>query len=225
MLITTEAVLAMRCPECGKLEVHDISRFAFSGGKSLQINCSCGTAKLVIRAGRRSYWLQVSCVVCETRHQQEIAGKALWNSGVTRLFCPEVEMELGYIGSELEVREVVKSSEVDLEALIEEFEQEDYFHNPLIMCDVLNCLHDIASSGALYCQCDSQRIEVNVFPDRLELHCKNCDGIYIIYAENEEDLEVIQQVDTIELSKHGFKCLDSLVSTSKVRKTRRRRKT
>jgi len=225
MLIATEAVLAMRCPECGKLEFHTISRFAFSGSKSVQINCSCGTAKLVITAGNHLYWLQVSCVVCETRHQQEITGKALWNGGVTCLFCPEVEMELGYIGSEPEVREVVKNNEVNFEALFEEFEQENYFHNPSVMCDVLNRLHDIASSGALYCQCDSQRIEVNVFPDRLELHCKNCDGIYIIYAENEEDLEVIRQVSTIELSKHGFKCMDSLVSTNKAKKTRRRRKT
>ena len=47
MRIDTNAVLAMRCPECGKMEYHNFSRFSFSRGKAFHITCSCGATKLI----------------------------------------------------------------------------------------------------------------------------------------------------------------------------------
>lgn len=224
MLIAANAVLAMRCPECGKMEIHDFSRFAFARGKTVHINCSCGAVKLIVSTKNlSSYWLHVSCVVCETKHLREIPGKSLWSGEVTCLSCQDTGLELGYIGPEAMVREIAFDYEQELEALVKEFGCDGYFHNSEIMYEVLNCLHDIAEQGALYCQCGNHKIEVDIFPDRLELHCKNCDSINIIYAETEEDLKVIQQVDTIELARHGFKFLDSLSSTGKLKKPRRKR--
>lgn len=224
MLIATNAVLAMRCPECGKMEIHDFSRFSFAKGKTVHINCSCGATKLIVGTkNHASYWLQVPCVVCETKHLIEVSGKSLWSGGVAFLSCQETDLELGYIGPESKISEMTSIREQELEALVDEFAGDGYFHNPEIMYEVLNCLHDIAERGALYCQCGNHKIEVDIFPDRLELHCKNCDSINIIYAETEEDLKVIQQVETIELARHGFKCLDSLANTGKPKKTRRKR--
>ncbi|MDD4169235.1 MAG: hypothetical protein PHD36_03085, partial [Desulfotomaculaceae bacterium] len=106
--------------------------------------------------------------------------------------------------------------------LLDELESYSYFHNPAIMYEVLDCMYDIANEGELYCQCGDFKIEVDIFPDRLELHCRNCDSINIVYAETEEDLSVIQQIDSIELAMHGFKCLDSVASTGKLKKMRRK---
>ena len=93
------------------------------------------------------------------------------------------------------------------------------------MYEVLNCLHDIAEPGAVYCQCGNHDVEVDIFPDRLELHCKGCDSVNIIYAETEDDLNVIRKVDTIELTRNGFNCLDSLANSGKPgKKNKRRRK-
>jgi len=224
VLIATNAALAMRCPECGKMGIHDFSRFAFAKGRAVHVNCSCGAAKLVVNTkNRSSYWFQVSCVVCEAKHLLEIPGKSLWSGEVTRLVCQDTDFELGYIGPEPVVREIAFDYEEELEALVKEFGCDGYFHNPEIMYDVLNCLHDIAEQGDLYCQCGNHKIEVDIFPDRVELQCKSCDSINIIYAETEEDLKVIQQVDTIELARHGFKFLDSLSSIGKIKKSRRKR--
>lgn len=224
MLIATNAVLAMRCPECGKMEFHSFSRFAFSRGKAVSINCSCGATKLIVNTkNHASYWLQVPCVVCETKHLREISGKILWSGEVICLSCQDTDLELGHIGPESKVSEMTSSHEQELEALVDEFGCDGYFHNSEIMYEVLNCLHEIAEQGALYCQCGNHKIEVDIFPDRLELQCKNCDSINIIYAETEEDLNVIQQVDTIELARHGFKCLDSLSNSDKPKKDRRKR--
>jgi hypothetical protein len=224
MLITTNAIMAMRCPDCGKMEYHDFSRFAIYKSRTVNIKCSCGAVKLIINTKNNSfYWLQIPCLVCETKHFIEISGKSLWSGDITRLSCQDTELELGYIGPESKVRQIISDQEQELEALVDEINCDGYFHNSNIMYEVLNCLHEIAEQGELYCQCGNYKIEVELFPDCLELHCKNCDSINIIYAETEEDLNVIRQVESIELARHGFKCLDSLASTSKPKKARRKR--
>ncbi|MCL6635466.1 MAG: hypothetical protein K6T29_06825 [Peptococcaceae bacterium] len=224
MIVATDAVLAMRCPECGKLEYHDFSRFSFSAGKAVSISCSCGITKLVVSTRDcSSYRLVVPCLVCETRHVREVPGRVLWSGGLFTLACPDTDLDLGYIGGEKAVKEKIAAGEEEMEALVEEFGCDGYFHNAKIMFEVLNCLHEIADHGALYCQCGNKKIEVDLFPDRLELHCKNCDSINIIYAETEDDLKVIQQVDTIELARHGFKFLDSKANAEKLKKNKRKR--
>lgn len=224
MLITTNAVLAMRCPECGKMDFHDFNRFLFRRGENITVNCSCGATKLIVSTkDYNSYWFQIPCVICETKHLKEIPGKLLWSGEVTCLSCQDTGLELGHIGPEQEVREIVFAYEQELEELIYEFGCDGYFHNSEVMYEVMNCLHDIAGQGALYCRCGNRKIDIDIFPDRLELHCKDCDSISIIYAETEEDLRVIQQVEFIELERNGFNCLDSLSSTGKLKKTRRKK--
>lgn len=223
MLVATSAVLAMRCPECGKMDVHKLSRFSLPKGKTVSVNCSCGASKFDIIKNRSGFLLKFACMVCETKHFLDVSGKVLWSDGVTSLFCQETGMELGSFGPADKIDEIVFRHEQEMENLLEELEDDSYFHNPEIMYEVLNCLHHIADQGELSCQCGDYKIEVDIFPDRLELHCGNCDSINIVYAETEEDLKVIQQVDSIELTMHGFKCLDSLSSTGKLKKMRRKR--
>ena len=220
MPIETEKVLAMRCSECGKLDQHRIRRFDIGQSKNLDIKCSCGSVKLVI--GTRdcsSYRVKVTCVYCDGFHYHVLSGKRIWNStGVIELFCSETGLELGCIGHEDAVRKVAKGREKELEALVEEFGRDEYFHNSQVVYEVLRCLQHIAEKGSLYCQCGNSQIGVDIFPDRLELQCNKCDSVNIIYAETDEDLQVIQQLDEIELSKNGFDYLDSLVRTGKPKK-------
>ncbi|HOV79217.1 MAG TPA: hypothetical protein PK728_03860 [Bacillota bacterium] len=224
MPVATSTILAIRCHECGKMDFHDFSRFSFAKGESVHVKCTCGATKLIVSTKKySSYWLQIPCVVCETKHLKEYSGKALWSGDVVCLTCQDTELELGHIGPISKIREMTAGHEQELEALIDEFGCDSFFHNSKIMYEVLNCLHVITERGALYCQCGNYRIEVDIFPDRLELQCKSCGSINIIYAETEEDLKVIQQVETIELARNGFNCLDSLANSGKIKKTRRKR--
>ncbi|AEG61914.1 hypothetical protein [Desulforamulus ruminis] len=228
MLLNTVTTLAIRCPECGALEFHNLSRFAFSGRRSLQVTCSCGAFLLgIVRKKSHSYWLQIPCVVCESKHLKEISGVRLWSGEPFDFICPDSGLELGFIGRAEEVKDLAQTLDTGLEALIDEIGYDEYFNNPEVMHQVMQCLQEIADNGGLFCQCGNSRIEVEVFLDRLELHCKECDSVNIIYAETEEDLKVIQEVETIELTRHGFKCLDSLSnssnSTKPTKKTRRKR--
>lgn len=227
MIIETGALLAMRCPECGKLDYHKLSRFDFGLRKKVEVTCKCGFVKLVVNTkDRKNYVLQVPCVVCESKHLRSISARRFWSGEVNYLFCQETGLELGYLGPDEEVRELAEAQEESIESLAGDFDGEDrYFNNSEIMYEVLNCLHDIAEQGSLYCQCGNLDVEVDIFPDRLELHCKECDSINIIYAETEDDLRVIKGVDTIELTRNGFGYLDSLANMDKTgKKTKRKRK-
>lgn len=223
MLIATDAVLTMRCPECGKIDMHNFSRFAFPRGKAVSIECSCGAVKLLVQRKNAGYLLKLACMFCETSHLFEIPGRVLWSGEVYRLSCREMGLVVGNIGPMAKIGELMMSQVQEWGTLFNDAACESYFHNAKIMFEALNRLHDIADSGELYCQCGNHKIEVDIFPDRLELHCKNCDSINIVYAETEEDLHVIRQVDFIELAQHGFKCLDSLANAGKLKKTRRTR--
>lgn len=212
MLITTSTVLAMRCSECGKLQFHKLSLFYFSGCRTLEIKCSCGATLSSITKKRGSYRLQLSCVICEHKHQYQISGSKMWSAQLFNLYCPETGLELGHIGPEEKVEQAVLNSDSDLELLLEQFDGDDYFNNSSIMYQVINRLHDIAEKNGLYCQCGNNYIELEIFPDRVELKCKQCGSVNIIYAETEEDLNVIQGIECIELARHGFKFLDSLAN-------------
>lgn len=220
MPVETEKVLAMRCPECGKLDYHSIRRFAISRSANLSIKCSCGALKLGITTANRSeYRVKVACVYCEGFHHQAMSGKRIWGSEeVTGFFCPDTGLDLGHIGAEEAVRQAVRGREKELEVLVDEFGRDEYFHNSRIMYEALRCLQIIAEKGTLNCQCGNHQIGVDIFPDRLELHCNKCDSVNIVYAETDDDLEVIQQVEEIELSRNGFEYLDSLVRTGKTKK-------
>ena len=226
MLIATDRVLAMRCPVCGKLEYHNLSRFWFSDHEAVQVICSCGVVKLVIESSAGSkYWsMNISCVVCEDNHVHKISGKNLWQGEkVICLFCHDTGLELGYWGTMLEVKSAIAQKDDEISILLNEITKDDYFINSEVMYDVIHCLHEIADRGLLYCQCGNDEIEMEIFAERLELHCKGCDSINIIYAENDDDLKFIRQIEKIELPRNGFKFLDSLASV-KNKKTRRRRK-
>lgn len=220
MLIATETMLAMRCPECGKLEFHRLSRFAFSGGRSVQFACSCGTTKLNVSARKKGEILfQVGCVACEVMHVRTISGQLVWLPKVVIFSCQETGLELGYMGPFEEIRQLVRNQK-EVKLLFSELTGEDYFHNSEIMCQVLTYIHELAEQGLIYCQCGNYNIEIDVFPDRLELQCAKCNGVSIIYAETEEDLSIVQQVDELELIKDGLGFLGSLVHPGITKKNR-----
>lgn len=227
MVITTDVLLGMRCPDCGKLDYHRLSRFSFSGGQRVDIKCACGAIKLSVGTrNHKDYLLQLPCVVCETNHALSVGSGMLWRGEVVYLYCQETGLDLGFLGPEEDVRMLCAAYEESMEALAREFEKEDeYFHSPEIMYEVLNRLHDIAEQGTLYCQCGNVDVDVDIFPDRLELNCQDCGSVNIIYAETEEDLRVIRSTEAIELTRSGFKCLDSVANTGKPgKKNRRKRK-
>jgi len=208
------------------MEYHALSRFAFSNSKLVKIKCVCGFVKLTVNAKTNNsyYWLKVPCIICETQHLIKVSASKFWSEDIATLYCDETGLELACIGSAEKIKEHKSSSRGEIEALVGNFWGDDYFNNAQVMYETLNCLHDIAEKGQLYCQCGNKQISVDVFPDRLELYCSNCDTVNTIFANANEDLEIISQAGKIELVQNRPKCLDSLTGRDKNRRGYKRPK-
>ncbi|MGI5838838.1 MAG: hypothetical protein ACOX8W_04180 [bacterium] len=215
MKLLAEKYLALRCSLCGKLDYHVLSLFSFSGKKTHHIHCQCGFRKAIVGTkDHKNFWLQIPCVVCETDHLFRFTGEELWTSELEDMLCPGSGQELGFLGSESQVRAAAEFWDDETTAGFD-----DYFVNPGIMFEILNHLHDIAEKKGLYCQCGNRKIEVELYPERLELRCPQCNSCSIIYAETDDDLRVVQKFENIEMVEHGFAYLDA----SNFRPLRRRK--
>lgn len=210
MLVQTQRTIALRCPLCGRLEFNKISLFDFSGYSSIKVNCKCGFDKLLITTKNfKEFFLQLHCLICEEIHILQFERNKLWEQTTSVLRCTETGQDLGYVGSEESIEKVIRQKQDDLGSIFNNFGFDDYFTNPQVMYEVLNHLHQIAEENNLFCSCGNNQIEIDVFPEKLELHCPYCQSIHVIYAETIEDLCLVKQTRFIAMTEKGFTSFDS----------------
>ena len=101
MLVSTRTTLALRCAQCGRLDVHDLSLFAFSGSRSVRSYCSCGAAKLTIGTKGNQFWLQFPCLLCDSTHFLYFSRTEFWSPDVKPIACPETGLDVGFFGQEM----------------------------------------------------------------------------------------------------------------------------
>lgn len=205
MIITTERQIALRCPICGCLELHNLSLFAFSGKQSLTVKCVCGFKLFSLSTkDHRNYFLQYTCMICDEVHMLKLRYAQIWKNDLTPILCPATGQEMGYIGSRERLDEFVLENCQSMESIMNDIGFSDFFASPTIMVQVLAHLHRIAEEGNLYCLCGNSDIQVEVFPDKLELHCPRCNSLSIIYAESQEDLDLLRSIGIIAMTERGF---------------------
>lgn len=219
MVISTYTTVALRCPECGKMDFHVLSRFSMSGAGTEVIICECGANLLSMGRNKgKTYWLQVECSMCEDSHLFAYNYKDLWSGKLLTLVCEETGVEIGFIGPRELVRKNVQNMDKSVQEMAEELGYGEYFNNPEIMYKVLEHLHAISDTGRLYCSCSNHNLEVEVYPDRMELHCSDCGASGIIFAESFKDWETVRRLEEIVLTEGSFRYIDD--KKSKKRNTR-----
>lgn len=210
MLISTQRCLALRCPLCGRLEFHRISLFDFAGHSPVRVKCKCGFNKLSINTRNfKEFFLQMPCLICEEVHITKFTRQELLEKATSVLRCTETGQELGYVGTESSLEKIIQQKQNDIGSIVNNFGFDDYFTNPQVMFEVLNHLHQIAEQNNLFCRCGNNQIEIDVFPEKLELHCPYCQSLHIIYAETIEDLRIVKEARSIALTEKGFTSFDA----------------
>lgn len=201
MIIQATTALALRCPECGKIKYYTLSFFSFAGrNRTVRFSCDCGTPLLsVATRDRKVFYFQLDCLMCETKHLYQYFFREIWSPDVICLFCEETGIEVGFIGPRQQVKKYMAKQEKSLREMAEDLGFSDYFSNPEVMYETLDCLHKMASEGRLSCQCGSLEIEVEIFDDRVELRCSDCGAIGVIGAETKEDRKAISNTWEISL--------------------------
>lgn len=209
MLVSTLTTLALRCPDCGKIGFHALSRFSLGQCGSLKIDCECGnTVASVCRKGNHVFCLQVDCMMCDERHVYTYRSRELWQGGVIALLCEHNGAGIGFIGSREAVLNNVRKADRSVREIAEEMGYDKYFANPEIMYRVLEALHAMTDQGKMSCSCGGDQLDVEVFSDRVELSCVSCDAVGIVFAETTRDLRWLESMSEICLEAHTYRYLD-----------------
>ncbi|MCL6614002.1 MAG: hypothetical protein K6U03_05225 [Firmicutes bacterium] len=186
--------------------MHALSLFSFGRSRPLRINCACGFAKMAIFSlSHRHYLVHLGCIACSGTHQIRLGRKEFWGEEIHRFRCPKTGAELGCLGPERAILETIEAREEGIGGL----GFPDYFTEPEVMLQVLGHLKFLAENENLACQCGNRHIEVDVFPDKLELRCISCHSLLIVYAETQEDLVAVRRMPRIVMSERGFASIDA----------------
>ena len=203
MVISAVSTLALYCPRCGKIELHNVSRFAINNAEC-QLICSCGQVQGAISgAGRRQYLLDIPCVVCETNHLIFLDSNLFRQPKASKIYCDQANLELGFVGNPEAVAATIARHKQEVASLASEMAgQSDgaEIENSQILLEILNKIHDIAEQGGVYCSCGNTDVEVDVLVDAVELSCPLCEGRMLISAKDEQDLARLSARGVIELA-------------------------
>jgi len=207
MIIPVVSFMAIRCPSCGRLQIRPLSLPACRHGQEVTIDCCCQAPLFSYTLGEeRSFRILLHCLLCEGIHSVSVSLKQLADHAVVPITCEVAASEVAYIGPKDRLRSTTRVQERRLRELIRDLGKGNYFNNPEVMYRVLQHLHQLALSGRLYCHCGNNDIEVEIFPDHLELHCPECEATGSVMAESREDLTALKKIREIELVGHGFRC-------------------
>ncbi|TWH46941.1 hypothetical protein [Sporomusa sp. KB1] len=203
MVISAVSTLALYCPRCGKIELHNVSRFAINNA-AYQLVCSCGQVQGAISsAGRRQYLLDIPCVVCETNHLIFLDSNLFRQPKVSKIYCDQANLELGFIGKTEAITATIAKHKQEVASLASEMAGQadgSGIENSQILLEILNKIHDIAEQGGVYCSCGNTDVDVDVLVDAVELSCPQCEGRLLISAKDEQALARLSAMEVLEIA-------------------------
>lgn len=215
MLINTSIAVAIRCDTCGRLKVHTISLFDFVSNQKMKLACECHHTNAIINTqDRKTFWIEIPCFACQDTHVFTYSMKQFFKSNIISR-CIETGMEIGYIGKHKDVQKLLSEQERNSYKTIDELGFYDYFDNSDVVMQSISKIRELELNDKVFCDCGYGDIEINLFPDRIELNCLNCNSIQMIYAENEEDLKNLANKESIILNQHSFGCIDAINQNKK----------
>ena len=200
MVLELANLFAMRCPACGRLGTDPVNIFDLSGKSQKHLSCGCGSEKAVIwRNDKKKIGIRYYCIICEVTHRKLISASKFWSKDELHSFhCLKTGLNLGYYGPYHLIRAELDRQQAELNSMADELGFED-FVDPELMLEILDYLHDLAASGRLVCACDSKDINVELFFDRVELNCNDCQASLNVPAASREDIKHLRSCSEVVL--------------------------
>lgn len=176
-------------------------------------SCKCGEENILFRKkDKNTYNITIKCFDCEMEHSHSYSLKDLIDKDL--LFRCISGIGICFIGDDGLTDRFINDDE-SLSKNFLELELDDYFKDFKILTACLNKVDRMMDSGKIYCNCGNHDINIDVFTDRIEISCLNCGSVQIIYAETEEDLDLLLRKRRIVMDKHNISCIDSIVEKNK----------
>lgn len=211
MIIDSSIFIAVRCGACSKLETHEISIFQLQKGQYYKVDCLCGSYEYYIKTHDfKNIFFKIPCSCCDGQHVFSYRLREIMGSSVYFGACDVTREVVLCVGNKTHIEDKVEKMNQEIDNIMAELGYESYFHNADIMIEGLNRVHKIAEQDNLYCDCGSSDIDMNLFPDRIELCCLKCSSLSVIYTETKEDLLNIRNTHAIIMHEKAFACIDAI---------------
>lgn len=209
----------MRCPNCGKMDFYFISRFSISTRKSFKQKCNCGANLLAIGTkNHKTYSLQLQCLMCESNHISYYKQDKLWYPDIFHVLCPETGVEICFLGNKEKVMDSVKKQEKSIGEMAEDIGYNDFFYSPFVMGQILEKVDFLSKRGRLGCNCGSIHLDIDVYEDRIELSCPNCNAVADLTAVDEDSVAIINELEEIVLIEDSYQQLENIVIKKRANK-------
>ncbi|MGI6119733.1 MAG: hypothetical protein ACOYIB_04040 [Desulfosporosinus sp.] len=203
MILTTNTSIAIQCSQCGELEFHALSLFAFSRRGRKNLLCGCGFQLMsVTSSNHKQFYFAYSCVYCGETHYLRLNRQVIWGNDAVPLICPAVEASVGYIGPKQKVTQACHDREKSIRELAGEIGYVEDFENPEAMLSILDYLHSLAKQGNLGCACGNHHLSFDLLPDHIELYCEFCEAVGVIYADSTDNARQIEGINSIYLEEN-----------------------
>ena len=213
MVINGHKTLLVRCSDCGTVMKYDINLFNISREITLKLYCACGRAIASLKTSDNYCYMNVDCNVCGEVHFYKLNLRELFYKD--KLYTCIGNIKICFLGSsegadkKLDIKKIELNEKIDIE------EYKEYANNYQIYASCINKLKSLNNAGKICCECSNEAMTLQLFSDRMELRCMNCNSIQIIYTETEEDLEVLLRKKQINMKKNNIVYLDSLYEKNK----------
>lgn len=198
MVVSVQKTLLIQCEICGRVETYDINLFHISKGQKFEYKSSFNSTGIFVKTfDYKTYFIESHCPICGSTHIYRCSLKdILENNNYFNMN--------NYNNCFIENKE---NDEIDSKA-------EEEFDNCLrkfkILMSSLERLEKLNEEGKITCDCGNDKMKVELFSDRIELICRNCKSVQIIYTETEEDLKVLLEKEKIHLKTCNISYIDSI---------------
>lgn len=204
--------LIIKCDLCHRLKEYEFNLFNIMKYDKIEYECSCGQVINIVIGKKtllrnRTIFFRLKDVCFEFPLHSIIK-----NDSIVRTFG---NSSVFFLGDKGVGRKKIKELGMKVDDIIIEGNRKDIFVNFDIITKALVKLFDLDKKDRIKCECGNTNIKTELFSDRIELECLSCHSVKLIFAETEEDLNVILSKDTINLKKNDISCIDSIVDNNK----------
>lgn len=191
-------------------KVIPVSLFKGYTAEEIAIDSRLKKRPLTVTRDKKNIVVKFYCSGCSSYQSYNFSLKSITRNGGHHVFCQDCGLELGFLGSERDVKKIVEKHRYDIEALIKEMGLDDYFNNPLVVYELINYIHDMAENKKIRCECGSFDINAGLSSDKIELTCKKCGSSRFLDARNHEDLEQIKNLKLIIIDSNRTSALSNI---------------
>ncbi len=176
--------VVIQCPKCGKFKDYSLNLLDFLADGCKTFQCECGdlNLKLETMMDKKMVFLEIHCSHCSKLHFYKLGLDSIIHKN-NNLSCLDGK-SLCFIGNNLKNKNNLMRKNYSASNLLEL---------------AMKKIYTLYESGRINCQCDTPKIIMEVFHDRIELKCESCGGSNIIYSKDQEDMMELFTVSNIEL--------------------------